>query len=80
MKNAKEKIVEILIKKANELINQPRKEMIEFTGEKEADNLLSNISNYPHAFALACIMDRQIKAERACLIPYEISKEIRGFE
>ena len=77
--NNKEKIVEILIQKGKELFNQPYKK-IEFTKNLEADELLNDIKNYPHAFVLACIMDRQIKAERAWLIPYEISKEIGGFK
>lgn len=53
---------------------------IEFTGNPKVDNLLNDIKNFPHAFVLACIMDRQIKAERAWLIPYEISKEIGGLK
>lgn len=74
----KEKNVEILIQKGKKLFNQSYKK-IEFTKNLEADELLNNLKRYPHAFILACVMDRQIKAERAWLIPYEISKEIGGF-
>lgn len=74
-----EKIVKILIRKGKELFNQPYKK-IEFTKNPEADNLLNNLKEYPHAFVLACIMDRQIKAEKAWLIPYKISKEIGTFK
>lgn len=42
--------------------------------------MLNNLKQFPHAFVLACIMDRQIKAEKAWLIPYYISQEIGGFE
>jgi hypothetical protein len=79
MINSKEKIVNILIEKGNELFRQPYK-YIEFTKNKESDKLLNNLKDFPHAFVLACVMDRQIKAERAWLIPYEISKEIKSFE
>lgn len=72
------KIVEILIKEGKGLFNKPY-EKIEFTKNPKADELLNNLKDYPHAFVLACVMDRQIKAERAWLIPYEISKEIKGF-
>lgn len=75
----KEKIVKILIKKGKGLFNQPYKK-IEFTKHSEADDLLNNLREYPHAFVLACVMDRQMKAEKAWLIPYEISKEIGGFK
>ncbi len=79
MVNTKEKIVDILIEKGNELFKQPYK-YIEFTKNKESDKLLNNLKDFPHAFVLACAMGRQIKAERAWLIPYEISEEIKGFE
>ena len=79
MIDSKEKIVNILIEKGNELFKQPYK-YIEFTKNKEADKLLNNLKDFPHAFVLACVMDRQIKAERAWLIPYEISEEIKGFK
>lgn len=75
----KNKAVEILIQKGEELLNQPHRR-IDFTKNSEADNLLNNFKEYPHAFVLACVMDRQIKAERAWLIPYKISEEIGGFK
>ncbi|CAD6493626.1 MAG: Endonuclease III [Candidatus Argoarchaeum ethanivorans] len=79
MEVKQEQIVEILIERGKELIEQPYTK-IEFTGNTDADDLLNDIENFPHAFVLACIMDRQMKAEKAWLIPYEISKEIGGFE
>ena len=77
--DSKEKIIKILKEKGNEILNKPP-ENIEFTKNEEADKLLNNLKDFPHAFVLACIMDRQIKAERAWLIPYEVSKEIKGFK
>jgi len=79
MMDSKEKIIKILKEKGNELLNKPP-ENIEFTKNKESDKLLNNLKNFPHAFVLACVMDRQIKAERAWLIPYEVSQEIKGFK
>jgi len=76
---ANEKLIKILIQKGKELFNQPYKK-VEFTKDQEADKLLNNLKKYPHAFVLACVMDRQIKAERAWLIPYKISRGIGGFE
>ena len=78
MGNSQEKIVEILIQEGNRLLNQPY-EKIEFSKNLEADDLLNNLREFPHAFVLACVMDRQIRAERAWLIPYKISKAINGF-
>lgn len=74
-----DKIVQILIKRGNELLNLPYKKT-EFTGNDKADDLLNNLDKFPHAFVLACVMDRQIRAERAWLIPYQLSQEIGGFE
>lgn len=73
------RIIDILIKRGNELLNQPY-EPNRFTGHREADELLNSLSDYPHAFVLACVMDRQIRAERAWMIPYHIKNEIGGFE
>jgi uncharacterized HhH-GPD family protein len=74
-----EEFVNTLITRGKELLVQPY-QRVEFTRNNEADDLLNDIRNYPHAFVLGCVMDRQIKAERAWLIPYEISREIGSFE
>jgi len=72
-------IAEILIDKGKALYNSP-KEFVEFTGNVQADTLLNDLENTPHAFVLACVMDRQIKAELAWLIPYLISEKLGNFE
>ena len=77
--SSQDKIVETLIKRGNELFGLPYKK-VKFTGNEEADTLLNDINQFPHAYVLACVMDRQIKAERAWLIPYRISQEIGGFD
>jgi endonuclease III len=72
-------IIEKLKGIGNDLLDKPY-EFIHFTKNKEADNLLNDLKNYPHAFVLACILDRQIKAERAWLIPYLVYKELHSFK
>ena len=54
--------------------------LIRFTGLEEADVLINDISGYPHAFVIACVMDRQIKAEKAWLIPYELKQRLGFFD
>ncbi len=90
MNNQQEEIIKILIDKGNKLLNGlfkridffPRRNKISELSDEEinkANDLLNDLKRFPHAFVLACIMDRQIPAERAWIIPYKISKEINGF-
>lgn len=74
-----EPIIDILTNRAQELLDQPYR-MIIFTKNPEADQLINDLSNHPHAFVLACIMDRQISAERAWLIPYKLMRELGDFK
>jgi len=41
---------------------------------------LNDLKNYPHAYVLACGMDRQIKSERAWIIPVRIREILGTFE
>ncbi len=54
-------------------------EFVRFTQNDAADRLLNDLSGHPHAFVLASIMDRQIKAERAWLIPYRFMEKLGDF-
>ena len=47
-----------------------------FTNNPNIDAIINDITNYPHLFVLACLMDRQIKAERAWIIPYYICRDL----
>ena len=73
------KITEMLIEKGLELLDEPYK-FNEFTHNRSSDILPNDLHNYPHAFVLACIMDRKMPSERAQMIPYKISQEIGGFD
>lgn len=72
------KIAKFLIKEGKRLFHAKRK-FYEFSGNPDADALMNDLDNYPHAFVLACIMDRQIKAERAWLIPYLFKQKLGDF-
>jgi len=54
-----QKIQEILIGRGNELLNQPKLELVRFTDNIESDKLMGDIEKRPHAYVLACVMDRQ---------------------
>lgn len=74
-----DQIRQVLVEKGNQLLRAPRS-IVPFSEVAEANALINDIEGNPHAFAIACVMDRQIKAERAWLIPHEISKRLGGFE
>jgi uncharacterized HhH-GPD family protein len=67
-----------LVEHGQALFRAPKQPIL-FTREPQSDALLNDLDNHPHAFVLACVMDRQIKAERAWLIPYRISQKIGEF-
>lgn len=71
-------IAAILVQRGEQLFRtEPRP--IAFAGVPAADALLSDLAHHPHAFVLACVMDRQIKAERAWLLPYRVSEALGSF-
>jgi endonuclease III len=78
MKMNEESIRDRLVEHGQILFQAP-KQLIQFTKVPEADALLNDLERHPHAFVLACVMDRQVKAEKAWLIPYRISEELHGF-
>ena len=56
-------ITKLLVDKGNRLFKRP-KQFVHFTKNREADEPLNDLSKHPHAFVLACVIDRQIKAEK----------------
>ena len=72
-------IIKRLIEKGGKLF-KAEKSFLKFTGIKAADELLNDITNYPHAFTLACVMDRQIRAELAWVIPYRLFEKLGHFD
>lgn len=69
---------EVLKQRGIGLLNQPRS-FIQFTDIQAANQLLNDIDCQPHAFVLACLMDQQVRAERAWRIPYQIGVAVGDF-
>lgn len=80
IKEQKSAITTIEDKLKYESINEYKKiKDIVLVTDKEKNKLVCDIANYPHAFVLACAMDRQITADRAWSIPYEIKQTLGTF-
>lgn len=50
-----------------------------FSGDPDADRLLNDLKRHPHAFVIGCLMQRQVRAETAWLVPYRLSERLGGF-
>lgn len=66
------------------LIEEAQKEFntvkpIVLIDNEEMNKLVTDLKYNPHAYVLACCMDRQITAERAWSIPYEIKQVVGDF-
>ena len=72
----------LLIKLAEDRFNNSSINNTTFIKDVEGDKLIKNITKYPHLFVSACVMDKQIKAERAWSIPIKLgrTKYVGGFE
>jgi len=78
--NAKKSISKYLIQEGWKYFNAPRK-FLDFTdGNKPANEMINDIENQPHSFVIACLMDTQIKAERAWQVPYELKHRMGFFD
>ncbi|MFH1086250.1 MAG: iron-sulfur cluster loop, partial [Chloroflexota bacterium] len=53
---------------------------VRFVSDDRANRLLNDLEKHPHAFVLACLMDRQQKAERCWMIPYVVQRRLGTFE
>ena len=67
-----------LVEHGEALFKAPH-DFVRFTKHDDADRLLNDLTHHPHAFVLASVMDRQIKAERAWLIPFRFMEKLGSF-
>ena len=65
---SKNRLVEI----AKQRFNEPTRQLVHFTGDIRIDDFLNDLVCYPHAYVLACLMDRQIKAKWAWEFPCRV--------
>ncbi len=77
MTETQRKLIQSLIDEGYKRLHSPRG-ILSFGTFLESENLLNDIQNYPHFYVLGCVMDRQIKAEKAWIISYKISCEINS--
>ena len=73
------RIAEELIARAESIRRQPRKP-VEYAKDENSDRLINDLENYPSAFFIGVLVDRQIKSERAWRIPLEILHYFRTLD
>lgn len=70
----------LLVQIGIEKFNDPVRNSVHLVDDEDANAFLNDIENYPHAYVLACCMDRQTKAERAWMIPVKIKEILDSFD
>ncbi|MFW5865359.1 MAG: hypothetical protein ACOCUE_04765, partial [Candidatus Izemoplasmataceae bacterium] len=69
--NYEKQVTKILSSIHNKYVNE-KEFWFRYTADEEAAKLVTDLDNHPEAFFLGCIMNRQIRAERAFAIPKRI--------
>jgi hypothetical protein len=72
-------VKDLLVRRGEEILRAPPAPVV-FSGNPVADALVNDLGHYPHAFVLACVMDRQVRAELAWLIPHRFAEKLGGFD
>ena len=80
MTNEQRSVVERLLAEGHQLLSAPRRQVPFETGNEQAEELLNDLQEHPHFFLLACLMDRQIDARLAWIIPYKVGEKAGGFQ
>ncbi len=70
----------ILVTIGREQFKNPEREVIDFIADPLINTLLNDIEHYPHAYVLACLMNCQVKVEKAWSIPYKVKEALKSFE
>ena len=70
----------LLVTIGKERFNNPERQSVHFVEDKIQNDFLNDIENTPQAYVLGCLMDRQMKSERAWSIPYRIKSIIGRFD
>lgn len=69
-----------LVTLGKEWFSQTKSKSVYFLENKEINSFLNDLENFPQAYVLACVMDRQITAERAWTIPWIIKEDLNSFD
>lgn len=80
MTTKQRQLIDSLVAEGYRRLNSPRQTLRFFTNIPECEALINDIEDHPHFYVLGCVMDRQIKAEKAWVIPYKIDQIIGGFQ
>ena len=76
---AKERKEHLLVSLGRKRFNEPKAELVVFVRDEKANALLNDFTYFPHAYVLACCMDRNVKAEIAWMIPAKIQEILGSF-
>lgn len=76
---AKKKEDHLLVTIGKKRFENPEENSVHLVEDQEANSFLNDLVNFPHAYVLACCMDRQVKAEIAWMIPIRLRKIIGDF-
>lgn len=76
---AKKKEDHLLVTIGKKRFENPEGNSVHLVEDQEANSFLNDLVNFPHAYVLACCMDRQVKAEIAWMIPIRLRKIIGDF-
>ncbi len=67
-----------LVRRGSKIFRQPAS-FVAFSKVEESDRLLNDLEHHPHAFVVACLMDRQVRAELAWLVPHRLRERLGSF-
>jgi len=68
------------LREIGERVWQTPEPVVAFTGRADADALVNDLKDHPHAYVVGCIADRQMKYQKAWMLPYLLSQRVGGFE